>query len=101
MRFLDILHDDPKANIKFLQDDVYESDEELEQSITENILQKTSLAAVTTTSTIEAVCAVIWHDLQEEIFPSTRQELPEELRSYFTFRDDLTIVHSRRSHHVR
>ena len=90
---------DPKANIKFLQDDVYESDEELEQSITENAI--TSLAAVTTTSTIPAVRAVTWHDVQEETtpgdpimmslhntilegFPSTRQELPEELRSYIS-----------------
>ena len=97
---------DPNPDFTFLQDDADESDDTMETSLTGNAVS--SLAAVTTVSTLAAVRAVTWHDVQEATtsdpimmslhntiidgFPPNRHELPEELRSYFLFRDDLSIV---------
>ena len=98
---------DPHPGVAFLQDDLYDSDSnDLESSITGNAV--CSLAAVTTTSTLAAVQAVTWNDVQEQTagdpimmsltnmildgFPPKRQDVPEELRSYFQFREDLSIV---------
>ena len=97
---------DPNPDFTFLQDDLYHSDDTMEKSLTGNAIS--SLAAVTTVSTLAAVQAVTWHDVQEATtsdpimmslqntivdgFPSSRCELPEELHSYFPFRDHLSIV---------
>ena len=96
----------PNPDLSFLQDDIYESDDNMESSITGNAIS--SLAAVTNVSTLAAVQAVTWHDVQTETasdpimmslhntildgFPSHRHDLPEEIRSYFQFRDHLSIV---------
>ena len=97
----------PNQHFSFLQDDVYDSDStDLDSSITGNAIS--SLAAVTTISTLAAVQAVTWHNVQEETasdpimtslsnmildgFPPQRHDVPEELRNYFRFREDLSIV---------